>query len=531
MKIPRINKIPLSHIKGQGCKILERISGRLFVTTSSGHVPERRTIQSMQISTISSLVDHNKVSSGSQLEKQTDTRHNYEFRSNCRNEITLNVQPLSSISPAAASQSTDIYHEKFLPCSRQEFRPPSVPHQYHTHDQHIASINVDKEFDCGSLKHLDMPSTKSEHRENVPPTKIAPPPRRKKLPSAPVRLIQQNTQELRVVDKKVALTKSSKPKHHAPQPPIRSLQPNKLLKNVDNSDKRKQSIQSSTEFYEQTTSELNIDKNVSELYRIADSVDSDAVLTINSPILTGVAKLKKNRKSALKHVRSTESLNIFEPINNDAFSDFIDELSFEPVVSVLHDKSCDTTLCSRNLILNSKNAETIQNINLNGDSGLAGMATTPWISNKMETKQTTSFNSFDSNHSVVCIESAPPELPTSSFTRPTSVRSSVVRTFSTVTDPLILGNSINNVQPPRQRSTDKADSITSVYIKENSSYSVPGVNEVLNTSSNHSNNNNENTSISNDLKLSNRSIYDDIECSRKIHITTRSVYIMNLFTV
>lgn len=513
MKIPRlarINKIPLNHIKEEGCKIFGRISGRVFDTSSSGNIPERRTIQTKQISTISSLVDHNKVSSVLQLENQEDNNGNYAPKNNCTSEITLNVKPLSSIlqMPSPASQSTDIYHEKFMPCSRQEFSPPpSVHHQYFTHDQHITAINTYKNLDSESLKHLDMPSTKIEHSKNMPPTKIAPPPRRKKLSSA----IQQNTTHL--VENKVALTKSSKTKHHAPHPPILSLQPNKSWKNVDddfNSDKRKPNVQSSPTIYEHTTSELTMTKNLSELYRIANlkvhvgSVDTDSVLTINSPISVGVAKLKKN--SAMKH---TDSVNIFETNNENAFSDFVDELSFEPVVSVFHDKSCDTETCSRQLILKSKNCQTRQNNNLNCDSGFTGAC---------------ALNSYDSNHSVVVSECLQPQLQISSFTTPMNVKSSVSRQISTVRDPL------NNAETPWQseglKALHKSDSMASIYIKENSISSVPKGKEFLNSA----NSNNINEDVRNHLKLSNISKYDK-SCNNKIKITTRSVYIMNLFTV
>lgn len=517
MKIPRllrINKIPFSHIKGEGCKILERISGRFLDTTSSGPVPERRTIQSLQISTISSLVDRNMVSSVVSLENPIDNRGNYLPKSNRKNEITLNVQPLSPISHVpAVLQSTDIYHEKFLPCSRQEFNPTPCYHRNNTNDQQInTSIKTYLDLDSGNLKYVE-PSSAAPGPSTY--NTIAPPPRRKKLSTV-------SSQEMLIGENKITFTKSTKTKH-APRPPIRSLKQNATSKNVEDHfkfAKRTQSVQNFPTFCDQTTSEFNISKNNSELYRIADmrihidrSVDSDTALTINSPQSVGVATLKKNRRSEMKHVSSTDSVNIFEPVNNDVFSDFIDALSFEPVVSVLHDKDCDTEKCSKNIILNCKNVEKLPSKNLFSDSKLA--VTTEqskkasWVSKKNDAKTTPS-----TVYDTKCLfENSPPELPISSFTTEKTMNSSISRNISTLKDPSLKIHSINKLQSVQFEKIKKVDSISSIHTMESLNNSgLPAGNK----------------DVRNRIKLSSNSNYDS---SNKIKITTRSVYMMNLFTV
>ena len=91
--------------------MLNRISCHLFDTKQKRAVPERRTIESKQISTISSLIDISKVN-----ELYAERQHEnygglYALKCN-RNALKTRNLNISS----ATLQNCDINHEKFQPC-------------------------------------------------------------------------------------------------------------------------------------------------------------------------------------------------------------------------------------------------------------------------------------------------------------------------------------------------------------------------------------------------------------------------------
>lgn len=116
----------LTNFKQESYKILNRISCHLFPHTnhnsnqSGANILERRTIQSTQISTISSLVDKTKLD----YDAQKENYGLYALKCNrnaLKNGLIISIPPVSSSSSPASAEpynSNDINHEQFLPCNQ-----------------------------------------------------------------------------------------------------------------------------------------------------------------------------------------------------------------------------------------------------------------------------------------------------------------------------------------------------------------------------------------------------------------------------
>lgn len=378
----------LTSIKQESYKILNRISSHLFppsantTTSNRPNVLERRTIQSTQISTISSLVDKTKSETFS-YDAQKENYGLYALKCNrnaLKNGLIISVPPPSQQSfqsqhhSSSSFNSNDINHEKFLPCN-QSTDIVSVHHTNFNHDTNFNSLNTASHGDfykiefnetvadyCSSSGRIPENNSKqfydntngvvnnernfSQTKENV---RKVPPPRKKKfMPTLQSEEIRKVPPVKSINKMKAPSVPISTPHTLCVQKPV-ELQNNISLVASNNSSKLLMQKTNSDDFLIPMN---NLKKNPSELYRIAEmkvhrSLDTlGTVLSAAPPVVsfatrstTSVAPRAK-RKNLIKQFSTTDSINIFEMNrHDDVFTDFNEVLYSVPVIPVLQELS------------------------------------------------------------------------------------------------------------------------------------------------------------------------------------------------
>lgn len=418
-----INTLP-TNLKERNCSIFDRITCNLFHTkhgasSKPGNVLERRTIESIHISTISSLVDKTKVSNNSPnlCDSQRDNYGLYALKYNRsvkakRGGVIMNLtstedsphheasaSPLTTTNvmtiPKTPALPYEYKHEHFQPCqSSVDIEIDKKPSTHITDSNEYYKIEFSEESGLKELKHVvDKSNDKNCENNKMKQTTFATPLKHGKLTPVPPRRVKNIPQKAspKTIERNTMQPKQNHRKNKlAPSPPlVRSTPPlHQIDLNVqfacDSNSKNLNKNQMDHRFsanIENDSRCLNVDlvndkkaldlrKNKSELFRIVE-MDNDHNFDKNIPNKNDSNnnnsdslhlnehnsnnKHKQNdnylppthtnqtqrmqRKWIQPNRSSVESVDIFRTLNDtDAFNDFDEVLSVEPVVSVNHRK-------------------------------------------------------------------------------------------------------------------------------------------------------------------------------------------------
>lgn len=367
-----INSIP--KLKDRSCDFFGRITCNLFQplfpqrdasqsrnTPEHGNVLERRTVDSRQISTISSLVDRDNRSGSLQL--HDSQKENFGLYALKHNRSSASKSG-SFQSQKSGSRSTveNQNHELFQPCRATSLDSASSQGTVILDEGGYYEINL-SEDESGSEKmnRIKTPKIKPNLRSDpmnnaergvksavsTKQPKIVPPvpPKRTKSKSRQ-KQPQPQPQTLFVPSEKSNVAKPLVERSlHSQRTKVMAEKHQNPTDTINKNEHVKDSIPVRNEKIVKTGSQfeqINVSKNKSELFRIANTnprmIASAPNETYPSPT-PAVRQIETSRRKLQRQSRSSaKSVDIFDSTNpSNAFHDFEEVLKIAPVVAVDRD--------------------------------------------------------------------------------------------------------------------------------------------------------------------------------------------------
>lgn len=366
-----INSIP--KLKDRSCDFLGRITCNLFQShlsqrsaPQSGNVLERRTVDSIQISTISSLVDRDSRNAVHGGGSQSHDSQKENFGLYALKHTRSSASKRGSFHSQQSGRHSSVEnqnHEHFQPCRASSIDSASSNHTV-IHDEggyceidlsdesisdeiinRVKSAKIKSNLNSKHIAEKGVESVVDSRRPRVGPPV---PPKRVKS-KLRQRKSQPQQQELYVP--------SEAPPSNDRQLVERSLhsQRNKLtaqkrfnaMETMNENDihsvgRGNGSVQPKNEIYTKMGGQLkqiNVSKNTSELYRIVGSnsrMITTATIEKYPQMSPSVRQIEATRRQLQRHSQSSvRSVDIFKSTNqSNAFDDFDEVLQIAPVVAV-----------------------------------------------------------------------------------------------------------------------------------------------------------------------------------------------------
>lgn len=361
MQVPSFKLIvSMPELKNRSCDLLGRLTCNLFQSHFSQqnesqprNVLERRTIDSRQISTISSLVDKK----GTVCEEGDSKLHDSQKENFGLYALKYNRSSASKRGkPVAGSRSsvTNQNHEHFQPCRSSSIDSNSQPGVDGEYCEIDLTMSDDSDARRNEINRMEF-ARKCEHSKSFlknsqnnmedgvkkNSTVMAPePPKR-------IRNISRHRQQPQKLDSSFAATANNRKSVNKST----HLQRHKLMTHNHSGQlepiKQNNNIQSVGE----QIGQIKLRKNQSELYRIAGS--NSRINDPNNkypPRKPCVRQQATTRRKLLRHNQSSvKSVDIFKSTNeSNVFDDFDEVLQVAPIVAVANDQSYVTTNQSKN---------------------------------------------------------------------------------------------------------------------------------------------------------------------------------------
>lgn len=424
IQVPTLKSInSLPKLKNRSCDFLGRITCNLFPlhfqqrddVPKSRNALERRTVDSRQISTISSLVDRDKNSRNT-ISETTSQLHESQKENFGLYALKYNRSTASKrASRQSLRSSVEIQnHEHFQPCRASSIESSDSLQSEAIDDGGYCEINLSEDSDSEQIKMMRVKSAEFKSNADKSVQNVIVSSRPSAMPPVPPKRLKSKTRQSQPKQQKLYVPSevSSTDRQlverslHSQRNKVATDRRHNQINSINTRNdigsvkpvvvslkpKNEKIIKMSSKF-----EQINVSQNKSELHRIAASnPEIIATATIEKypqPNLSVRQIETTKRKLHRQSQSSTKSVDIFKPTNqSNAFDDFDEVLQVAAVVAVNRNQNK----------LQRSNRVTIQNVETNRRSCAFDASKVECDSNANTTKRKENWKiSTDSNELTI----------------------------------------------------------------------------------------------------------------------------------